>query len=66
MTFKDAMAYCHVRSAIYRTAKPEVKYWKNHTVPLEQRVPKEDQQCNDWQEHDPRDEDDGSLFMYND
>ena len=66
MTFEEAVLFCHVRSAIYRIGKPEVKYWKNHTESLEQRVPIKDQRCNDWQEYDPRDEDDGSLFMYND
>lgn len=66
MNFEDAVTWCHVRSAIYRTAKPKVKYWKNHPESLEQRVSNEDQKHSDWQEHDPRDEDSGSLFMYND
>ena len=66
MTFEEAVSRCHVRSAIYRLADPKIKYWKNHTVPLEKRVPLKDQLCLDWKEHDPRDEDAGSLFMYND
>jgi hypothetical protein len=28
-------------------------YGKNHPIPLEERVPKEDQQFDDWEEYDP-------------
>ena len=66
MDFKEAVATCHVRSAIYRTCEPTKKYWKNHTIPIKERVPVADQQENDWQEYDPRDDDDCSLFMFND
>lgn len=66
MEFERAVKRCHVRSAIYRTANPDRKFWKNHDVPLKVRVPKEDQMKNDWEEHDPRDDDGGSLFMFND
>jgi hypothetical protein len=42
------------------------RYWKNHNIPLEQQVPLEDQRCDDWEEYDPRDDDDCSLFSFND
>lgn len=94
MKFEEAVARCHVRSAIYRTGDPyrimteadieamhpdlreinrnrignkEKKlYWKNHNIPLAQRVPGDDQLFDDWEEYDPREDDDGSLFMFND
>jgi len=54
VTFKDAVACCHVRSAIYRTSKPEVRYWKNNPLTLEQQVRPEERKATDWQEYDPR------------
>lgn len=54
MNYDDAKQRCHVRSAIRRRAKPEAKYWKNHTVPLDDRVPEDDKRANDWEEYDPR------------
>ena len=66
MDFKKAVTTCHVRSAIYRTIDPTKRYYKNHTIKLEDRVPIEDQKYNDWEEYDPRDDDDCSLFMFND
>ena len=66
MDFENAVMRCHVRSAIYRKAEPEVKYWKNHDIPLKKRVPEEAQSHNDWKEYEPRDDDNGSLFMFND
>ena len=36
-------------------------YAKNHTIPLEERVPKKDQLHDDWEEYDPRDYDPCSL-----
>ena len=65
LSYEDAKRTCHVRSAIFRKSKG-VRYWKNHTVPLDERVPEEDQKANDWLEYDPRDEDSCSLFMFND
>ena len=41
-------------------------YWKNHPIPIEDRVPKSEQKYNDWEEYDPHDYDDGSLYAYND
>jgi len=66
MKYEEAKSSCHVRSAIFRTANPEIKYWKNHIIPLDERVPDEDKPRNDWEEYDPRDCDDCSLFMFND
>jgi len=56
MTFEEAILSCHVRSAIYRKSKPNIKYNKNHDVPFENRVPIEDQKANDWEEFDPADD----------
>ena len=50
MTFKEAVKTCHVRSAIYRESKPEIRYWKNHHKQLSERVPLEDQKAKDWEE----------------
>ena len=61
MTYEEAKSWCHVRSAIYRKAKPGIKYAKNHMIPFDERVPLEDQQADDWQEWDPNDEYDLSL-----
>ena len=46
--------------------KVEKIYWKNDFTSLEERVPIEDQRYDDWEEYDPRDDDDSSLFMFND
>lgn len=56
MTFDLAKRICHVRSAIYRESNPSVRYWKNHTIPLDVRVPSEDQMATDWKEYDPSDD----------
>ncbi len=56
MTYDEAKFVCHVRSAIYRTANPSVKFWKNHPVPLDERVPDADKAATDWKEHDPRED----------
>ncbi len=66
MTFKEAQERCHVRAAIFRKAKPDSHYSKNHSMSFDDRVSEEDQQATDWEEYDPRDHDDCSLFMYND
>jgi len=55
MTYEDAKTTCHVRSAIYRTSNPAVKYNKNHPVPLDDRVPDAEKSATDWAEYDPRD-----------
>jgi len=56
MTFEKAARTCHVRNWIYRRADPGRQYAKNHPVPLKKRVPRADQLCNDWEEHDPNDD----------
>jgi len=66
MSLKEAIDWCHVRSAVYRTSDPTKKYWKNHPIPLLDRIPKEDQDAMDWEEYDPREEDDCSLAAFND
>lgn len=60
--YELAKQSCHVRSAIYRRSKPEVRYWKNHTIPLDDRIPLEDQRADDWLEFDPRDHEECSAF----
>jgi len=42
------------------------RYWKNCRPFLVEQVSLEDQKCDDWEEYDPRDEDDTSLFIFND
>jgi len=66
MKYEEAKSICHVRSAIFREADPDIRYWKNYRIPLDERVPDEDKPNNDWEEYDPRDDDDCSLFMFND
>jgi len=66
MKLKDAINKCHVRSAVYRESNPVMKYWKNHTATIESRVPEQDKNADDWEEYDPRDDDDCSLFGFND
>lgn len=55
MEYENAKDWCHVRSSIYRRAKPEIKYAKNHSAPFDDRVPIADQQSDDWEEWDPND-----------
>ncbi len=61
MTLNEAIAACHVRSAVMRESNPNKKYWKNHPVPILQRIPLEDAQADDWVEYDPRDHEDATL-----
>jgi hypothetical protein len=65
MKYEEAKFICHVRSAIYRKSKG-FKYFKNHPISLDDRISKEDKAADDWFEYDPREEDDCSLFMFND
>lgn len=66
MKLQDAIERCHVRSAVRRQSAPDVKYWKNHQIKIVDRIPPEDLDADDWEEYDPRDDDDCSLFMFND
>ena len=62
MKFDEACSLSHVRSSIRRQAQPDVKYPKNHPVPLRVRVPPVDQSADDWEEFDPRDHEDCVEF----
>lgn len=37
-------------------------YWKNHSIPLDERIPDKDKQYNDWEEYDPREQPECSLY----
>jgi len=37
-------------------------YWKNHQIPLDERVPDEDKLCDDWAEYDPREQPECSEY----
>lgn len=41
--------------------EPKV-YWKNHPVPLDERVPDVDKLFGDWEEYDPREQPECSAF----
>ena len=66
MNLEDAISRCHVRSAVHRTSNPSVRYWKNHKIPLLERIPESEHLATDWEEYDPRDNDNCSLYMFND
>ena len=55
MEYTKAKFICHVRSAIYRTSNPKVKYNKNHPISFDERIPDADKVATDWEEYDPRD-----------
>jgi len=42
------------------------RYPKNHTESFYERIPIEEQKFEDWEEYDPREDDDCSLFAFND
>lgn len=65
MTFAEAIDRCHVRSAIRRKSKPNEKHWRNTFNPFGD-VSEEDKKATDWEEYDPRDYDECSLFSFND
>jgi len=56
LTFDQAVQTCHVRSAIFRKGHA-LRFWKNHEIPLGNRVPLDDQNADDWEEFDPHDDD---------
>ncbi len=62
MTFTQAKHSCHVRSAIRRKSQPDIRYWKNHQIPLELQVPYADKLADDWEEYDPREHTECSEF----
>lgn len=57
MTYEDAKTYIHVRSAMFRSSKPDVKFWKNSTKfnSIDAITSAEDKIATDWKEYDPRD-----------
>jgi len=66
MDYETVKNKCHVRSAIYRKSNVLKKYYKNNPLPFDMRVSEEDKLATDWEEYDPRDDDNSSLHMYND
>lgn len=66
MKLLEAIESCHVRSAVMRKSKPSKMYWKNHEIRIIDRIPEADKLADDWIEYDPREDDNGSLFMFND
>jgi len=62
MKLKKAIESCHVRSAVYRKSKPEKRYWYNHEIDIIKRVPFWDKFAKDWEEYDPRDYQETSIY----
>ena len=62
MNYGQAKSSCHVRSAIRRKSKPNIKYWKNHTIPLDDRISDIDKLADDWEEYDPREQPECSAY----
>lgn len=56
LTLAEHCDRCKVRGYVARDSKPEQKYWKNHTIPLVDRIPIKDQKASDWDHHDPEGE----------
>ena len=65
MTYDEAKKYCANRGAIQRSCS-DTRYYKNHSTKLDDRVSDLDKLANDWIIYDPREEDNSSLFSYND
>lgn len=53
--FETIKNECHVRGLIYRIAKPNIRYPKNHHLSLDEQVPDDEKKFNDWMEFDPAD-----------
>lgn len=66
MSLIKAIKCCAVREAVFRKGKPKKRYYKNHAIPIWKRVPWWDKLRCDWAVYDPRDEDNCSLFSFND
>lgn len=47
-SFYDASHACGMNESIYRSVDIYTKYAKNHTMPLQKRVPLLDRLCKDW------------------
>jgi len=56
MTYEDAKTCIHVRSAMFRSSKPDSKFWKNSSAfaDIDSVTSDEDKAATDWREHDPR------------
>ena len=61
--YETAKRTCAVRSAIRRRAEPERLYWKNNSVSLDDRISAYDKRQTDWEEYDPREQEDCSAFQ---
>ena len=64
MELQKAVNSCHVRSAIYRKAKPDIMYFNNDPIwphNVMDNISEEDKKAKDWEEWDPRDSYDVSL-----
>jgi hypothetical protein len=62
MTYERAKAICHVRSSIFQTSRPHIKYPKNHTLSLDYRIRTIDKLAQDWEEYDPREHAECSAY----
>ena len=47
-SFYGASRACGMNESIYRAVDVYTKYAKNHTIPLQKRVPLLDRLCKDW------------------
>jgi hypothetical protein len=56
MTFDEAVRRCMVRGYVARESLPGIKLWKNHEIPIAERVPTDLQDGNDWDHFDPEGE----------
>lgn len=56
MTFEQACRLCLVRGYVARDSLPGIHIWKNHTIPMQDRIPVELQTGTDWETYDPEGE----------
>jgi len=63
LDYEKAKRCCHARSALYREAHPEQRFWKHSLKPLDERVPDEWKPATDWREYDPREHGDAFEAM---
>lgn len=64
MELQEVIGRCHIRSAIYRESKPDVRYFNNDPIwphNVLNNISGEDKKADDWKERDPRDHYDISL-----
>lgn len=53
--FKEAVATCANREAVFINGQVERKWWKNHPISIEDRVHPLDHDRMDWRVFDPQD-----------